>query len=506
MARPAAKAPQDAPSDDSLFRTLIATAVDGIMVIDERGIVQVYNNACERLFQYRAKEVVGQNVKMLMPAPYRDEHDSYIDSYRRTGEARIIGIGREVRAARKDGSVFPVYLSVGAGTLNGERIFVGIVHDLSQLKAETAAREEQRAIMASIVESSNDAIVSKTLDGKITSWNAGAQQMFGFTAEQALGKPIAMLFPPERFGEEADIVAKLEKGESIQHYETVRRRKDGTDFQVSLTISPLYDAAGRIVGASKTARDITERKSAQARLQQLQDELNHVARLTEMSQFSAALAHELNQPLAAIMNYMNVAKRLLASTKEGAQAKAQDALAKAGEQALRAGQIIRRLRDFVEKRDSTRTVENINAIAEDAIALGLVGAKSSNIKMRTQFASDSPAVLVDRVQIQQVMVNLLRNATEAMTGSPKRELTITTARVNGSGVEVAVADTGPGVPKEIADRLFKPFVTTKSGGMGIGLAISQSIVEAHGGRLHMKPNDGGGTVFHFQLPAAPSTE
>jgi two-component system sensor kinase FixL len=378
MARSDAGAPQDAQSSDSLFQTLIATAVDGIMVIDERGTVQVYNDACERLFQYRADEVVGQNVKMLMPAPHRDEHDSYLDRYNRTGRARIIGIGREVEGRRKDGYIFPVYLSVGAGTKGSERIFVGIVHD------------------------------------------------------------------------------------------------------------------------------ITERKNAEIRLQRLQDELNHVARLTEMSQFSAALAHELNQPLTAIVNYMNVAKRLLASP--DTQAKAQEALEKAGEQAQRAGQIIRRLRDFVEKRESKRTEENINAIAEDAIALGLVGAKAIDIKVRTEFAPDSPPVLVDRVQIQQVMVNLLRNASEAMAGLPKRELTITTACIDGGAVEVAVADTGPGIPDEVASRLFRPFVTTKPTGMGVGLAISQSIVEAHGGRLRMTPNRGGGTIFRFDLPVAPATE
>jgi two-component system sensor kinase FixL len=380
MAGPAAGAPKGAQSDDSLFQTLIATAVDGIMVIDERGIVQVYNLACERLFQYGADEVVGQNVKILMPLPYRDEHDSYLDHYRSTGEARIIGIGREVQGRRKDGSVFPIYLSVGAGALNGRKIFVGIVHD------------------------------------------------------------------------------------------------------------------------------ITERKFAETRLRLLQDELNHVARLTEMSQFSAALAHELNQPLAAILNYMNAAKRLLAAPDGSGQAKALEAVAKAGDQAQRAGQIIRRLRDFVEKRDSKRTVESINAITEDAIALGLVGTKVSGIKVRTEFAPNSPPILVDRVQIQQVMVNLLRNASEAMASSPKRELTITTAGSEDSGVEVAVADTGPGIPEEVASRLFKPFVTTKPSGMGIGLAISHSIIEAHGGRLRMTPNRGGGTVFHFQLPAAPAME
>ena len=496
----------DAQSDDTLFETLIATAVDGIMVIDERGTVQVYNKACERLFQYSAAEVIGQNVKMLMPAPYRAEHDGYLDRYRTSGEARIIGIGREARGQRKNGTVFPLYLSVGQGMLDGKRIFVGIVHDLTQIKAETAAREEQRGVMASIVEASNDAIISKTLDGTVTSWNAAAARIFGYTAQEIIGKPIAILFPPELVDEEAAILAKLANGESIQHYETVRRRKDGSHIDISLTVSPLLDNNGKVVGASKTARDITERKTAEARLQMLQNELTHVARLSEMGQFSAALAHELNQPLTAVLNYVNVAKRLLVSPNADSPAKTYETIAKAGQQAQRAAQIIRRMRDFVEKRDSKRTIEDVNKIAADAIALGLVGAKIANIKMHTIFASHAPAVLVDKVQIQQVLVNLLRNAAEAMAESPKRELTLSTNTIDDTAVEISVADTGPGISDEVAKRLFEPFVTTKAGGMGIGLAISQSIVEAHGGQLRMTPNRGGGTVFHFRLPAAPSME
>ena len=365
--------------NDSLFRTLIATAVDGIMVIDENGIVEVFNDACERLFGFGRDEVVGRNVKMLMPAPYRDEHDGYVARYRQTGEARIIGIGREVQGRRKDGSVFPMYLSVGQGSLRGRRIFVGIIHDL------------------------------------------------------------------------------------------------------------------------------TERRAAELRQQSLQSELSHVARLGEMGQLSAAIAHELNQPLTAILNYANAAKRLISVADAAAADKALDAISKAADQAVRAGQIIRRLRNFVEKRDSARTIENINAITEDAIALGLLGTRSANIKTTVDLAERSLPILVDRVQIQQVLVNLVRNAAEAMADSPKRELTISTT-TNDHEVGVAVGDTGTGIPEELAARLFKPFVTTKPDGLGIGLAISRSIIEAHGGRLHMNPNDGGGTVFRFTLPAAPHTE
>ena len=493
-------------SDDSLFRTLTATAVDGIMVIDDRGIVQVYNEACRRLFQYSPEEVLGRNVSMLMPAPYREQHDGYVKHYKETGVARIIGMGREVQGQRKDGTVFPMYLSVGQGSLLGRQVFVGIIHDLTALYRERSAYDQEKANLALIVESSNDAILSETLEGIVTTWNKAAERMFGHKAAEIIGMPITRLFPEHLMHEEQEILSRIRQGQATEHYETERVRKNGQLINVSVTVSPIRDASGLVIGASKTVRDITERKAAEERLKLLSTELSHVARVSEMGQLSAAIAHELNQPLTAVLNYTNVAKRLIASTDPASAAKAYEAVSKAGEQAVRAGQIIRRLRDFVEKRESTRTIENINSITEDALALGLIGTKSSDITTHLDLASNSPPILVDRVQIQQVLVNLLRNAAEAMADSPRRVLTISTTGVNNTSVEVMVADTGSGISEELADRLFKPFVTTKPGGMGIGLAISRSIIEAHGGHLSQSPNAGGGTVFQFSLPAAQRME
>ena len=367
---------------DSLFGALIKTAVDGIMVIDEAGLVQVYNQACENLFQYRQDEVLGRNVKMLMPQPYRENHDHYLQHYRTTGEARILGIGREVAGQRKDGTTFPMYLSVGEGVIAGNRLFVGIVHDLSAL--------------------------------------------------------------------------------------------------------------------------YREREAYEARLLTLREELVHVARVSEMGQVSAGIAHELNQPLAAMLNYSNAAKRLTASDAPDAMAKVQTIIGKIAEQAERAGQIVRRMRDFLEKRADSHGVEDIVMIAEDAMALGLIGAKIPAVAIHFQPAPDLPPVFVDRVQIQQVLVNLLVNAVEAMAVSPRRELTLALTRHDPSAVEVVVTDTGPGIDPEVAERLFTPFVTTKPHGMGIGLAISKSIIEAHGGTMTAGANPEGGAMFRFTIPAAPA--
>ena len=480
---------------DELFQALIATAVDGIMVIDETGTVQVYNGACERLFLYSKGEVLGRNITMLMPSPYREEHDGYLARYRVTGERRIIGIGRNVEGRRKDGSTFPMYLSVGEGSLGGKRIFVGIVHDLSAELEEAERREGIRRHMSLIVESSQDAIVSMTLDGIVTSWNGAAERMYGYPADEMIGQSLQRVIPADRRMEEAAILEQVRVGKTVEHYETKRLTRDGGEIDVSLSISPLRDGAGDVVGASKIARDVGAAKRAEARIIELQAELMHMTRLTSMGQLSSALAHELNQPLAATLNYLNAAKRLTVS----GGANLTEVIEKAARQVERAGQIIRRLRDFVEKRETARGLEDVNALVKDAIVLGMVGTAPAGVKLDTRLAADPAQVLVDRVQIQQVLINLMRNAVEAMQESRVRRLDIATETRDGR-VTVSVADTGAGVPAEIADKLFEPFVSGKSNGMGVGLAISRSIVEAHGGRLWLTPNPGGGAVFQFTLP------
>ena len=360
-------------SDDSLFDALIGFAVDGIMVIDEKGIVRVYNRACERLFGYEAAEVIGRNVKMLMPAPYHGEHDGYLDHYVRTGEKHIIGIGREVSGRRKDGSVFPMNLSVGEGLVRGERIFLGII------------------------------------------------------------------------------------------------------------------------------TDITERQARNRQIQELQTEMLHVSRLTAMGQVSASLAHELNQPLTAILNYANACIDIAADHDDP---DLKNALSKVAEQATRAGSIIRRLRAFTEKRGTVRSSENLARVVDEAVRLGQINAAERGIAMRVRIGRDLPEVMIDRVQMQQVLINLIKNAAEAMERAPRKELTVTLSLVAPDQVRVSIADTGPGISAEAREKLFQAFVTTKATGMGMGLNICRGIIEAHGGRLWLEDNPDGGATFVFEVPVA----
>lgn len=275
----------------------------------------------------------------------------------------------------------------------------------------------------------------------------------------------------------------------------VGERKDGATFPMELSV-------GEMRSSNKTfytgfIRDLTERQGTEARLQELQSELVHISRLTAMGEMASTLAHEINQPLSAITNYLRGGVRLLEDRSDDTSRMTRDALEKATEQAMRAGQIIRRLRDFVSRGESERRPENLSKLVEEASALALVGVK--DVRVNFDFDPAANDVLADKVQIQQVLINLMRNAVEAMGESDRRELSVKSAAVGHDMIEVRVADTGSGISSESAAHLFQPFFTTKIHGMGVGLSICRTIVEAHEGRISMQPNPGGGTVFCFTL-------
>lgn len=238
------------------LRAILETAVEGIITIDERGTIESFNRAAENIFGHNASEAIGRNVSLLMPEPYRRRHDTYLKNYRESGVAKIIGIGREVTGRRKDGTLFPMDLSVSEVNLPGRRMFTGFVRDITERKAA----EKALSYHTVLVESSDDAIIGKTLEGVITSWNRGAEHVFGYSRKEMIGKPISLLIPEDRQAEEPGILAKIKRGESVDHYETLRRRKDGKLIDISVTVSPIRDIDGSIIGASKVARDITERK------------------------------------------------------------------------------------------------------------------------------------------------------------------------------------------------------------------------------------------------------
>ncbi|HVJ53972.1 MAG TPA: PAS domain S-box protein [Aliidongia sp.] len=495
------------PDTDPWLHAVIETAVDGIVIIGERGTIWLFNQACERLFGYRAAEVLGQNVRMLMPEPYQSAHDSYLKHYRDTGERRLLGGGRDLEGVRRDGSVFPIHLSIGEiATTEAGRLFVGFIRDISEQRAAEEELREQAERVRSILETVPDALILIDESGSVESFSPAAERLFGWSSDEVRGRNINMLMPqPYREQHDGYLARYRETGErriiGIGRI-VVGLRRDGSTFPMELAVGEVkLSGRRRFTGF---VRDLSERQSAEKRLQELQTELLHVSRFSAMGQMASALAHELNQPLTAVINWTVAAKRLAQAGK--LTDKTFDFMDKAIEQANRAGQIIRRLRSFIEKGESDRQREDINKVVEEATALALVGGKEAGVHMSLAFTQDLPAVLIDKVQVQQVILNLVRNAIEAMADRPVRELTITTAEDAQGMIEVLVADTGTGLSPEVAAQLFQPFVTTKAKGMGLGLSISRSIIDGHGGRLIGRSNDKGGVTFIFTLPAWTSEE
>jgi two-component system, LuxR family, sensor kinase FixL len=367
---------------------------------------------------------------------------------------------------------------------------------------------ERDALLRAIVETTPDGLITIREDGTILSFNASAERMFGLAAAEVLGRNVSCLMPsPYREQHDGFIAHYLATGEKRIigiGREVLGRRGDGSVFPLELSVCEVC-ASGRRFFAG-FVRDVTQRRTSEQRLHELQHELLHVSRLSVMGEMASALAHELNQPLTAIINYAQASRRLLVASPESPPARIGDLLEKTVQQATRAGQIIHRLRQFIAKGETERRLEPVNQVVEEASALALVGTIGRGITVRRRLADGLPPVLMDKIQIHQVITNLIRNSVDALAEVTRREILIHTSRSDDGLVEIVVADTGPGLAPEVAARLFQPFVSTKPGGMGIGLSICRSIVDAHGGRLWQSENPGGGTAFHISLPTSSAHE
>jgi two-component system sensor kinase FixL len=364
----------DMPIEEQILQAVYDTSLDAIIVIDQKGLMRSYNKIAKKLFHYSPNEVLGRNIKMLMPPYFAEKHDGYLERYLRTGERRIIGIGRVVTGQKKDGSTFPLELAIGEARIGEERLFAGFI------------------------------------------------------------------------------------------------------------------------------RDLTERQQIEQRVHELQEELVHASRLASLGEITSMVAHEVNQPLSASGTYLEVARELLVSEREDRVAGGLKAIEQAAAQIRRVGETVRRIREFARKKTPDLAFEDINRIIEEANAIAAVGTKAKNIRTIFDLSTLHPKTRVDRIQIQQVVMNLVRNAMDAMTGHDRRELVLQ-SRIDETGeIEIGVMDSGPGIPDTVAKRLFTPFMTTKRDGTGLGLAICRSIVEAHGGRLWHEKSPLGGAAFKFTLP------
>lgn len=337
-------------------------------------------------------------------------------------------------------------------------------------------------MLQALITAAADGIVVTDAEGHIRVFNPACERLFGYAPDEVIGKHVAVLIPSP-YGEGDD--------RRSTSRETLARRKDGSTFPIFLSIGQ-----GKAGGADVTVgivHDLTERGAAA---------LLDAARMSAMAQMGASLAHEINQPLAAVMNYVKAAQRTLETCHDPRAAKATELLVKAGEQIVRAGAIIRNRRDFIGRPEANRLHEKLHKIIEKAVSRAMAGTAQPGLRVTLALDRGLPPVFCDKMQIQQVAINLIRNAMDAMQNSPERHLHIKSARAEGGFAEVTISDSGPGLSEAEINHMFQPFVTTKDRGMGLGLTISQSIINAHGGRLWATPNAKAGISFHFQLPLA----
>lgn len=365
----------------------------------------------------------------------------------------------------------------------------------------SAGEAHLRSILATVP----DAMVVIDEKGMILSFSAAAEKMFGYAESEVVGENVSMLMPsPDRERHDSYLHNYRITGErkiiGIGRVTTARRR-DGNTFPIELSVGEAWIDGKRIF--TGFIHDVTERQKAELTMQDLQSELAHVGRVSEMGTLASSLAHELNQPLTAIASYCEGARELLSGQLDSETVETiRGALDEAAAQSVRAGEIVRRMRDFLSHGVTEHRLEHLPRLVSEANALALVGSREHGIEVLISLDSRGDQVFVDRVQIQQVLVNLIRNAIEAMADSPVRSLTLTSSLSPSGFVTISIEDTGSGISESIAPQLFQPFITSKEAGMGIGLSICRTIIEAHGGRIWFEPGEDRGTIFRFTLPAA----
>lgn len=472
-----------------------------IYMLDPGGRVTIWNRGAERLTGWRESEVVGQAVEIFYP-PEAVEHGRHVEDLER---AKAGGYQLEDWRVRKDGSEFLALVSTtplhdDQGTLRG---FAKIVRDVTAQRAAEEGLRANESHLRSILSTVPDAMVVIDEKGIILSFSAAAEVLFGYREADVVGTNVSRLMPsPDRERHDGYLARYLATGErriiGIGRV-VIGERRDGTTFPMELSVG---EAGGNPRIFTGFIRDLTEACRSEERLEQLRSELIHVSRVSAMGTMASTLAHELNQPITAVANYVEGVRELLLNPDSEDLPMIRIALEDAASEAIRAGHIVRRLRDYVARGEVDKRLENLTNLINEAAVLGAIGAREKGVSVSFDLDANASPVLVDKVQIQQVIINLMRNAVEAMSMSSERTLHIASRVETPEIARVSIEDSGPGIAPEIADELFTAFVSTKAEGMGLGLSICRTIIEANGGRIWAEPREGGGTIFNFTLVRA----
>ncbi len=491
--------------DESRLRTVVETAVDGVILIDAQGRIQMFNPACEKLFGYRAAEVMGKNVKMLMPSLYREEHDRYLENFHRTGEKKIIGIGREVSGQRKDGSVFPMDLSVGEAKEGDDSIFVGIIHDLSQYRRAEQEIRETAARLKALVETAVDGVIMIDGQGLIQMFNPACEKLFGYEAAEVIGLKVGMLMPrPYREEHQTYLENFHRTGEKKIigiGREVTGQRKDGSVFPMDLSVGEATHGDGELIFVG-IIHDLTERKQTEAQLIQAQ-------KMETVGQLSGGIAHDFNNLLTVVVGNAEVLSESLRARPDLKHLA--DSIVAAGE---RGAELTQRLLAFSRRQTLQPADVDCNALVRGMEKL-LRRMLPAAISVRTILDADVWTAYADPGQLENAIFNLAINARDAMPDGGT--LTITTANVPlderyrdlhpevnpGEYVMVSVTDDGSGMPKEVLEHVFEPFFTTKEVGKGSGLGLSMvyGFVKQSNGHVAIYSEPALGTTVRIYLPA-----
>jgi two-component system sensor kinase FixL len=490
---------------EAYSKAIIAAAADGIITVDAKGRIGSFNRAAEKMFGYAAEELIGQDIHVLVPEPFRSKHAGYVAEFALTGKSSILGTGREVPARRKDGSVFPIHLAASEIVLEGERCFVGIIRDISEQKAAESSLKEAENRFRAVFDQRLQLVGILSVDGIVLEANQMSLDFAGLERDMVVGREYWETpwwkHSPKLQRRMRSAVAAAAKG-ATRTLEATCMRADRELATLEFSVRPIMDKAGDVVFLVADSHDITEHRLAEEEARHHRERIAHVSRLSTLGEMAAGIAHEINQPLTAISLFAQAGRRLIEA--EDFE-KMGDVCHKLNEHALRASDVVERMQAMARQSESKKDILDCNELISTAVRLAESEARIRDIEVELEKGDDLPPVYVDGVQIQQVALNLLRNGMEAMLAANccgDKTIVIRTRVLNEKEVEISVTDCGYGVPEKNIDKLFTPFSTTKKSGMGMGLSISQAIIRAHGGRIGFRNNDTRGATFWFTLPAA----